>query len=173
MGQGKSREPLWRRVLPDRYSQIMALFLAFYGLFLVSPTVGLRLRQEIGFDYYGWPSFLVIAFGVLCLGVNLGRWTQRYWMIPKLGFLFSFIFASEDFIERTIIFIRIRKDPIRSGIRFEDGFEYGMAFYSLGLAFFFIFLFLKPAISPENEGASGNHDGPRQPTVTPGHEGRH
>jgi len=173
MGQGKAGRPLWRRVLPDRFSQIMALFLAFYGPFLVSPTIGLRFSQEIGFDHSGWPSLLVIAFGVLCLGVNLGRWTQRYWMIPKLGFLFSFIFASEDFIERTIIFTRVRRNPIRYAMSFEDGFEYGMAFYSVGLAFFFIFLFLKPAISPENEGASGDHDRPRQPTLSPGHEGRH
>ena len=173
MGQGKAGRPLWRRVLPDRFSQIMALFLAFYGLFLVSPFVDIGRAQGVGFDYYGWPSFLVIAFGVLCLGVNLGRWTQRYWMIPKLGFLFSFIYASQHVIERTITFIRVLNDPHIYAIQPDDGFEYGMACYLLGLAFFFIFLFLKPAISPENEGASGDHDGPRQPTVSPGHEGRH
>ena len=173
MGQGKTGKPLWRQVFPDRFSQIMALFLAFYVLFLVSPVVGVRYMPGYGFGLSGWASVLVVVFGVLCAGVHLGTWYQRYWMVPKMAFMLSFIFVSEDLAVWTINYIATRQDPFTHGVRPGRGFEYGMAFYSLSLAFFLIFLFLKPALSSGEEIASAGEDGARQSGMSPGNEDRH
>ena len=161
MGQGRAGKAKRRQILPDRFSQIMALFLAFYVLFLISPAIDLAFRERNGFELSGWTSILVIVLGVLCVAVNLGTRSRKYWIIPKMGLMVSFVFASEGVVVRTISLMRALQDPVRSGILSDNVFGYGMAFYSVGLAFFFVFLFLEPAPTPEDQVASGDQNGAR------------
>ncbi|MEM7444290.1 MAG: hypothetical protein AAF414_13275 [Pseudomonadota bacterium] len=162
MDQRETGNPKRRRYFADRMSQTMALFLAFYVLFLLTPAIDWGYQMWIGYELAGWVSVLVVALGVLCTGVYRGGWHQKYWQIPKIAFMLSFVFASEDVVTRMISMFAMKQDPHRYAIGLEGGFGYGMAFYWFSLAFFFVYLFLIPGLSPEYRVASDDQDGKRE-----------
>jgi len=161
-----------RQVLPDRFSQIMALFLASYALFLLLPAFENGYEFWIGFEASGWVSALVIVFGLLCVGLHFGLRYQKYWMVLKLVLMLLFFYASELIALSIIELTRRGGYLIRYELPFELDYTYGIAFYWVSLPFFFIFLFLKPAFAPENRVAPGDQDAAHGSSIGPGNEGR-